>query len=205
MDDSLISLLMESQHKFTYDGIGCVKNPFDFGIMTVLLKKEQPRTIIEVGSYNGGSARWMHDLTKSYGLDCHIYSVDVITPIERKVLTGVGQIIHPIPGVAFLKGDGRLLHMVFDDDFMENCQRPLLMIDDADHFEETTSSILNFFAKWSKPNEMIVGEDGVVPEVLAAIRKFLSKENKFEVDRAYCDFWGSGLTFFPNGYIRRVG
>lgn len=192
MDEHTKNLLLTSQHRFTYGGIECIKNPFDLGIMTVLLSKERPRTIIEVGSYKGGSVKWMRDLTDNLGLDCMIYSVDV-NKVELN-----------IPKALFLKGNGRELDKVFDDAFMLTCKRPLLMIDDADHSEETSYSILKFFAKWSKPNEMIVVEDGIVNEPLKAIRKFLSEEPEFEVDYTYCDFWGPGLTFFTDGYIRRL-
>ena len=52
-----------------------------------------PQTIIEIGSASGGSAAWLADLMACYGLDCHVYSLDLLKP----------ELVHP--KVTFLQGD----------------------------------------------------------------------------------------------------
>jgi len=191
-----VSDLQKAEQNFTWRGVRCVKNPFDFQIMSMLLWREHPKTIIEVGSNTGGSALWMHDLMALYGFECKIYSVDRFIPD-----------LNPPAGLKFIKGDGRRLNDVFSAQFMSGIERPLLIIEDADHSEETSYSVLQFWLEWSHQNEMIVVEDGVpCPEVHTAIDRFINEQsNKVEIDRNYCDFFGQGVTLFKNGYIRRVG
>lgn len=54
-------------HRYTYRGIPMVKNSFDFALYPRLLHQIRPATIIEVGTFYGGSAVWMADLTRAFG------------------------------------------------------------------------------------------------------------------------------------------
>ncbi len=188
---------------YAYRGIGCVKNPVDLAIMTRLLWETQPRSIIEVGSGEGGSALWMRDqvVTFACGSPCDVYSVDTSPP----------RCPAASEGLHFYRGDGRDLGAVFDDDFMRALPHPLLVVDDADHQPETTAGVLAFFDRWSRPGEYVVVEDGDCEKYyggynggpLKAVRAFLGRRGgDYEIDRSLCDMFG--LTFNPDGYIRRV-
>ena len=54
-----------------------LKSSFDLITLQDLLFREKPATIIEFGSYTGGSALWCADVLKSFGTKSHIYSVDI--------------------------------------------------------------------------------------------------------------------------------
>lgn len=186
---------------YTYRGVPCVKNPIDMAIVAKLLWDVKPKTIIEVGSGEGGSAIWMRDLMSTYGVPCRLHSVDINPPRISS------------DGIYFHYGNGLRLEVVLSDEFMRNIPRPLLMIDDADHFPETTASVLHFFDGWSRQGEYIVVEDGHAEKYypgcyrggpLVAIQKFLDKRHAcFEIDRRYCDMFGAALSGNPDGYIRR--
>jgi len=51
-----LSSIQAASLKYTYRDIPLVKNPFDFALYHLLLWRLKPGTIIEVGSFSGGSA-----------------------------------------------------------------------------------------------------------------------------------------------------
>jgi cephalosporin hydroxylase len=185
-----------------YRGVACFKNPIDLAILARLLWEAKPRTIIEVGSAHGGSALWMRDQMRVYEIPCRVHSVDVDPP----------QCGFPIDLLHFYRGSGRNLGATFSDELMIETARPLLIVEDADHFPETTAAVLAFFDKWSQPGEYVIVEDGDAEKFYpgcyrggpaAAIKAFLAERGgDFQVDRRYCDAFG--ITFNPDGYIRRV-
>lgn len=184
--------------RYTYRGASMMKNPVDLAILTRLIWDAQPRTIVEVGSHAGGSALWLLDQVRLYSADAVVWSVDLNPPRFSK------------EGITFVQGDGRNLDAVFNPDI--EFTRPLMVIDDADHYPQTTAAVLDFFARRSLPGEYVVVEDGDAEHYypgaydggpLVAIREFLGRRGGcFEVDRGYADMFG--ITFNPDGYIRRV-
>ena len=201
ISDSLFRAIEAGTLGHQYCGVSCIKNPIDLMILGRLLWDVKPRTIIEVGSWAGGSALWMRDQMRSYGVDCVVRSVDVKVPSLRDQ-----ENLH------FYLGDGRDLGATFSDEFMGQCPHPLFVIDDADHQPETTVAVLDFFDRHSRPGEYVVVEDGDADKYypgtyrggpLAGVRSFLERRGgDYEIDRRYCDMFG--WTGSPDGYIRRV-
>lgn len=200
--EDLFRAIERGTNNFRYRGVPCQKNPIDFAIYTQLLWKARPRTIIEVGTYHGGSALWLRDQMRAYEVECHVYSVDIRPPGSS------------YEGISFLQGSGRNLDMVFSSETVASLPRPLLVIDDADHFPETTAAILNFFDQWASRGEYVVVEDGDAEKYYpggyrggpaVAIRDFLNQKSdgkSYRVDEELCGMFG--ITFNPNGYIQRV-
>ena len=180
--------------RHTYRSVPMVKNVFDLALYPTLLWDARPRTIIEVGSYYGGSALWMADLTAGYGLDTRIYSVDIL-----KVWTARHD------RVTFITGSGRDLAAVFTDATLDAMPRPWLVIEDADHSYETTTAVLNFFHPRMRPGEYVVVEDTATsPPALAGLRQFLTEHPEgYDVDARYCDFFGTNVTWCVNGFLRK--
>jgi cephalosporin hydroxylase len=181
-----------------------LKNPFDLAIYPLLLAQARPRTLIEIGSHRGGSAIWFADTAASLGVPMHVYSVDVAK---------VGELSHP--SVTFLEGDARDLALVLADDLLAAMPRPLLVIEDSDHHFLTCLSVLNFFDRWLSTGEYIVIEDGVLSVMLVAdlydggpiraINEFLRTSNdRYVIDRGYCDYFGRNVTWNVDGYLRRL-
>jgi len=132
--------LQQAVHHYTYRGVPMLKNPFDFAIYPVLVWNTKPATIFEIGSKSGGSALWFGDMLDSFGIQGHVYSLDVVR------VTGLTH-----PKVTFLEGDGRALEKSFTADFLKGLPRPWLVIEDADHAYETSIATLRFFDSWLKP------------------------------------------------------
>ena len=201
---SQLQTLQKGTMAYTYRGVETQKNPFDWALYPMLLWSEKPATIIEIGSKSGGSALWMADMMRTFGVPADIHSVD-INPV------GIGA----IPGVTFHRGNARKLSEVFGRSFFHRLARPLLVIEDSDHTAKTTGAVLDFFDPWLRAGEYLVVEDGIVTDMgdadmyqggpLAAIERFLEKRgDDYEVDEKYCDWFGTNLTWNVNGFLKRI-
>jgi cephalosporin hydroxylase len=182
--------------RYTYKGVRLMKNPFDVALYPLLLWNLKPRTILEVGSCDGGSAIWFGDLMNTYGIDGHIHSVDVVK---------VTNVAHP--RVTFYEGNGRDLAPTFTEEFLANCPRPWLVIEDADHSYQTSIHVCEFFHPRMHEGEYMVVEDGMSAQgPRAALAEFLNKhQSEWAVDVNYCDFYGFNVTWCVNGWLRRMG
>jgi cephalosporin hydroxylase len=199
-----LSRLQNSLHNHQYRGVEMLKNPFDMALYPRLIWELKPRTIIEIGSKSGGSALWMGDLLNTFGIDGHILSVDIVR---------VDQVSHP--RVTFLEGNGRKLGEVLDEQMLKGLPRPWLVIEDADHEYETSIEVLKFFHPWLQPGEYIVVEDGIISDLSQipdcnsgphrALKEFLPNHaEEYEIDSAYCDFFGYNVTWCTNGWLRKT-
>jgi cephalosporin hydroxylase len=70
----------EGYHKgtmaYTYRDIPCLKDPIDLALYMKLIWELKPGSIIEIGSFQGGSAIFYADLCQTYGLSTDIVTVD---------------------------------------------------------------------------------------------------------------------------------
>jgi cephalosporin hydroxylase/Flp pilus assembly protein TadD len=196
--------IQNAGHNYSYRGIPIIKNPFDFALYPLLLWNLKPRTIIEIGSKAGGSAVWLADLLNNFGIDGHVRSIDIVR-VTR----------HSHPRVTFLEGDGRDLGQTLTPEKLAVLPRPWLIIEDADHSYETSKHVLEFFDPHLDAGEYIVVEDGIISDLgndpacnsgpHRALKEFLaSREQEYEIDGAYCDFFGYNLTWNTNGYLKKL-
>jgi cephalosporin hydroxylase len=198
----LLDTIQRGTMAYTYKGIPTLKNPFDWALYPMLLWETRPRSIIEIGSNRGGSALWLADTMRSFGLPAHIHSVD-LNPV-----TDIAD-----PTITFHRGDAEQLERDLSPGFMRALARPLLVIEDSSHFKETTLAVLNFFHQWLLPGEYVIVEDGIVSELgmadtyrggpRAAIETFLAAHDEYEIDSRYCDWFGTNVTYAVNGFLRR--
>lgn len=189
---------------YSYRGVPMLKNPFDFALYPLLIWNLKPRTIIEIGSKDGGSAVWLGDMLNNFGIDGHIYSIDIVE---------VTSVQHP--RVTYMEGNGRALQEILTPAFINSLPRPLLVIEDADHSYETSKHVLEFFHPYLKLEEYIVIEDGIISDLVQdasynigphkALKEFLSEhEDEYEIDSSYCDYFGYNLTWCTNGFLKKV-
>ena len=196
--------IQHALHNYHYRGVPLLKNPFDFAIYPLLLWQLKPRTIIEIGSKSGGSAIWLADVLNNFGIDGHVYSVDIVR---------VTKVTHP--RVIFLEGSGRSLGESFTVEFLQRLPRPLLVIEDADHAYETSIATLQFFHPLLRNGEYMVVEDGIISDLSEvpdcnsgphrALKEFLRQyPDDYEIDGNYCDFFGYNVTWCTNGFLKKV-
>lgn len=96
--------------------MACLKNPFDLALYTRLIAELKPRTILEIGSKEGGSALWFADTMRRFDIAGQVVSID----LHR--VTAVAD-----PMVTFLEGDARRLEKVLPPAYLETLPRPFLV------------------------------------------------------------------------------
>ena len=204
---SLPSAFLPGYHKgtmaYAYKGIACWKNPIDLAVYLRLLWDLKPGGVIEIGSNAGGSALWLADTLRAYGLAAPVISVDLTPP------TGVAD-----TQITFLSGDVHDLASALSER-LADLPHPWLAIDDSAHTFSACSAALAFFAGAMLSGDMLVVEDGVIDDMgltetygggpNRAVREFLaSNPGIFEIETRYCDMFGPNVTYNPNGYLRRT-
>lgn len=200
---SLLNSLQTGTMGYTYKGIPALKNPFDLALYTRLLWDSKPRTLIEIGSYKGGSAIWFADQMRSMGIDGRIFSLDIIA---------VQDVSDPI--VSFITSDS--LPSAMPQDWLNSLPRPMMVIEDSAHTFEHTLLVLRYFADIMQPQEYLIVEDAIVTPMgidfdhalkggpALAIKRFLCERSDFVVDTEVCDYFGFNVTYNVNGYLKKV-
>jgi cephalosporin hydroxylase len=189
---------------YRYRDIPMQKHPVEIALYLRLLWQIKPRTIIEIGSLAGGAAVWMGDMLNSFRIDGRVISVDLLPPKPSDAP----------PNVRFVKGDANDLGQALSSDFLQTLPRPWLIIEDASHDYRTTLSVLRFFDSLLQSGEYMIVEDAAIAELgqdswheggaARAITQFVSeRRSDFEIDTAYCDYYGQNVTGNPNGYLRK--
>ena len=209
-----LKAVMMGRYFIHHRGCMVMKTANDQAIMKELLAHVRPATVIELGSFTGGSAVWMADVMKLEGITCSVYSLDIKDLIEDRV-----KEIKP-DNVTFMLGDCNKIAETFTPEFLKDLPHPWIVIDDA---HKNTFGVLEHFVGCTKTGDYFVVEDTnpqlpthlgagrwheIVPwgdALLVAVKKFLTKyEKECAVDSFFTDFFGYNGTGHWHGYIRRM-
>jgi len=148
--DAFHRIWYECEHTWSvtsFLGVGLMKNPLDLWIYQELLTTIRPKTIIETGTYAGGSALWFATLMDALGIDDgRVFTVD---------LDDHRRCDHD--RITFLGGDST--DPALAAELLEIVERPLLISLDADHSAEHVRKELELYAPMVAPGEYIVVED----------------------------------------------
>lgn len=189
--------------KYTYRGIPCLKNPFDLALYLKLIYELKPGTIIEIGSFNGGSAILFADVCRMYGFDTRIVSLDFRDVVQQKD-----------PRIEYVVADAMHLDQSPLETMLGTLPRPWLVIEDSAHTFEVCHAVLEYFKDRLVSGEYLIIEDGVIEDQGGnhrydggpnrAVHTFFTEHPAvFRVDDTYTDFFGMNATFNPNGYLRK--
>ena len=199
----LLASMQAGTMAYTYKGVRCIKDPFDLAIYTKLIWDLQPKSLIEIGSNQGGSALWFADMLSAAGLGCPVLSID------RDPVTWFAD-----PRIAFLAGDAAKLDETLTAPMLTALPHPWLVVEDSAHTYDATFAALRFFAKATIAGDVVVVEDGVLSDLgmdaqydggpNRALAEFLETASAvFRVLTPYCDMFGVNATYNPNGYLLR--
>lgn len=189
-----------------YKNMRLAKSPFDLALYMQAIEKLRPRTIIEIGTSEGGSAAWLIDQCRTFGLcDTRLITIDIAPPAIE------------VADVSFHQGDSREPEQTFPTDIIAASPHPWLVIEDSAHTYASASAVLGYFDKHLVPGDMFVLEDGVLADLdgdvyrgLAdgpnrALADFLRRTaDRYAIDTALCDFYGHNVTYAPNAWLRRL-
>lgn len=189
---------------YTYKGVRCLKDPSDLAIYLKLIWDLRPKTLIEIGSNQGGGALWFADMLSISGIGCPVVSIDTVP------VTGFSD-----PRIAFLAGDAARLGDTMTAEMRAALPHPWLVVEDSAHTYDVTLAALRFFAEITHPGDVVVIEDGVLDDLgmadaygggpnRAVAEFFEAWPETFRVLTQYCDMFGQNATYNPNGYLLRL-
>lgn len=204
LKDKKINLSVKSIYKghfsVTYRGVPALRCPFDFVIYQMIVSKIRPDLVMEIGTYNGGSALYLADLMNNIGHGL-VHTIDIKNQAH--------ELVQEHPRITmFTEGWEKY-------DIKEATKfSTVLVIEDGTHVYEDTLGALNKFAPLVTLGSYLIVEDGIVDELgiskdfrggpLKAINEFLRTNQHFMIDRYWCDFFGENATFNVNGYLRKI-
>ena len=220
----MMKLLYRGKYTIRFRGCAMLKHPIDQITLSELLQVVKPATVIELGTFNGGSTLLIDDILSKTRDEYSIYSMDIDTSIREK---SVDRIISK--NVSFIQGSSYDIETKFPLDFLESVPRPLLLLEDC---HRNVLGVLEHFHKILKQGDYIVVEDtcpvapkytwfgeefdyykAVSPtwepldgdENLNLVRKYFTEQEAFyAVDSYFCDLFGYNCTGHWNAFIRRM-
>lgn len=139
----------ESGHTWVYThflGVGMMKSPNDLWAYHDIIVQHRPKTIIECGTYQGGSALWFAFLMDMLGVDGRVWTIDIED--NRKC---------DHPRITFLAGDSTNPELA--QSVIEQIEYPLLVVLDSDHSEAHVRRELNLYAPACQVGDWLVVED----------------------------------------------
>lgn len=187
------------RHYTQYLGRKILKPPFDWIVLGDIITDTKPEVIIEIGSYDGGSALWMANLFDAMGWDGTIIGVDII---DRPTV-----VQHP--KIKWVIGDCNEASTIRQVEEIAAGRRTML-IEDSDHKYTVTKGILDNYSHLVSEGCYIIVEDTIVEHVklppfpgpLKAVTEFVDEmKGKFVIDRAREKYI---ITYNPQGYLLRV-
>lgn len=177
----------------TYKGLINIKTPFDLALYARLIWELQPRTILELGSFQGGSGLWLADqMSTLCEISGEVHSFDLHTECIHKNAKHSRLIFHEVDlsDVA-----------TFDKNLLMRLPHPWLVIDDA-HVQ--VFSIFSFLRDLLVSGDYYVIEDVPISankEIIDGLQ--LVEQSGFLVDTYYTDAFGINLTSAPNAWLRK--
>ena len=206
--------IISGKYRSVYRGIDILKAPVDTEILFWYIK---PRTVIELGSFTGGSALWIVDTLNTSNIECNVFSVDIdlsnLHPMAKQ---------HQPTNLSFFEGDNKEINRVLTPEFLHAQPHPFIVIDDA---HSDFDVVMEYFDKFLIPGDYLVCEDTspdipdslqggldtgegyirVGLEKLMIWKRFLEKHgDKYAVDSFYSDFFGYNASSNWDGYVRRM-
>jgi cephalosporin hydroxylase len=181
-------------------GVPIQKSPLDCWVYQEIIQEQKPDLIIETGTDRGGSALFLASMCDLVG-NGRVLSIDV---------RSAASIRHP--RVSLLIGDSTSPTVLDAVREARRTARRCMVILDSDHHSAHVERELRAYREFVNVGGYMVVEDTnvnghpVLPEhgpgPFEAVRAFVAEDPDFEIDRSREKFL---LTFFPDGYLRRVG
>lgn len=185
---SYVDYITESKRNhFKWKGLTLMKDPMSLATYQQFLQDFKPKTIIEFGTYDGGSALWMSDILECIGVDCKIYTFDI------------NQVESPKENIITFQSDNYNIKEFVENNktLFENLEHPVLMIED---------SHVNVYQILTEMNKFLISGDYIIIEDTRDIEKHKIMETflkfkKYSIDTFYCDLWGENNSWNFNSYL----
>ena len=169
-------------NKFKWKGLTLMKDPMTLTIYQQLIQDIKPKTIIEFGTYEGGSALWMKDVCKSLSLDTKVITIDI-------------KNISPIKEIDFINLN---VHEIGNFEF-DKYESPIIVIEDC---HENLKGIFNKVNNFLKKGDYFIVEDTF--DIIKFNEMLKLDLSKYKINRKYCDFWGRNNTWNHDSFFEKI-
>ena len=192
----------------SWKGIPMQKGPFQVVITQALIQELKPKTIIEFGSFKGGSALWLSDIQSLSVTGGKVISIDIdFDNIDERAKNN--------PNIEFVQGDCHQVKKIFSPEQLANLAHPILLIEDAhintvgilEHFHQFAFKVGDYFIVedtnidynnscykvWKEQLEAQLCQDKLdnLNNKIVNLNKWLQgKEKMYVVDTKYVDPFG---------------
>lgn len=205
IDKIEFKILQDIKNNFSYRGVEFLKDPYSQIMYKKLITEMKPKTIIELGTWKGGSALYFNDICNLLKLDTKIYTFDINTE-QVKVKNNKNIIVGK-----YVAGEPKkYLEKTF-----KNLKHPVLITEDA---HRGIPELLLFVDKYLKVGDYIVVEDTfeyIMDSNSRHSQKLYKKyfdfmENnksftdRYYVDSKYCDLIGYNSTWNSNSILKKI-
>lgn len=171
-------------------GLRVLKDPFTLSLYMTLLWELKPESIVEIGSFEGGSALWMADMTKAMGLKTRVISYDI-----RRPTIGFG-----CPRVAFKELDVMNITRDLSIAGIRRLPRPLLVVEDA---HKNLFEVLNHLSRGLTKGDYLVVEDTCDYKKHREFARFMKNHrDTLLVDTNYTDNFGYNASWNWNSFLK---
>ena len=181
-------------------GVPVLKSPLDCWIYQEIISEQRPDLIIETGTDRGGSALFLASM-------CDLVGTGTVLSIDIRAAAKVSH-----PRLTLLVGDSTSAEVLDAVRTARRSAERCMVILDSDHHAGHVGRELRAYREFVSAGSYLVVEDTnvnghpVMPEhgpgPYEAVHDFLAEDHDFEIDRSREKFL---LTYFPDGYLRRVG
>ena len=176
----------------SWRGVPMRKDPWDITMYPMIICEQQPRTIIELGAWVGGSALWLADIATASHLDTRIISADI----------SLTQLQVQDPRIEFVQFD------MFKIDFkpfpvpVASLPHPWLIIEDT---HKNVLSALKYFDPHVMRGDYVIVEDTIGLQTLGVLEQFMQEHgSRYRVDTYYVDNFGYNSTSNWNSILACV-
>jgi len=180
-------------HFHKWKGLTLMKDPMSLSVYMMMLQEIKPKTIIEFGTYDGGSALWMSDIMKSLGYECDIHTFD-INEVRVSIPKESGIKFH------YLNNHDIKNFVAQKRNFFENMKSPVLMIEDS---HENANELIRTIDPFLNSGDYVIIEDTIGPhKYKETIEEGMNKMD-YDLDTYYCDFWGYNNSCNVNSIFKK--
>jgi len=173
-------------------GLRVLKDPFTLSLYMTLLWELKPESIVEIGSFEGGSALWMADMTKAMGLKTRVISYDIQPPANA----------FANPRVAFKELDVMNITRDLSIAGIRRLPRPLLVIEDA---HKNLFEVLNHLSRGLTKGDYLIVEDTCDIKKHREFARFMKNHrDTLLVDTNYTDNFGYNASWNWNSFLRQM-
>lgn len=182
-------------------GVPIRQNVLDLWTIQETIAELRPALLIEVGTWDGGSALYYGHLMDlmNHG---RVVTVDIVD--KRK---------HNHPRVEFLHGDSTSREIIEQlQSRVDEVNGPVMVILDGNHTRDHVAKELELYSPLVTPGSFLLSQDGAIDELwmfadtrpgpLPANRDFLARHAEFEHDADRNDRFL--LSHHPMGWMRRL-